>query len=306
MNTRILAVDYEYLAPATLKEALSVLGEKEGVKILAGGTDLITMLKTGSDANMKYMLDVKRVPGLDYIRYDDGEKTLHIGPTATLSQIEKNDLVKEKYEALSEAISLMASVSVRNMATMAGNICNASPVADSVVPAICYGAVLTLASSRAERTIPLHEFFTGPLGLNARAADEMLTDIALPLPKPNTGAAFFKKARVKSDIAKLSVGALIEREGQNSQKIAVCRIAMGAAGSTSDYLKEVGDSMAGKKMTEQLIAETVALAMAHIKPSSARRFPRSRWSTPEYKLHIAEVMTADAVREAWKRAGGEL
>ena len=302
MNTRILPVEYEYIAPTDLKEALSVLAEKERVKILAGGTDLITQLKTGADVDMKYMLDVKRIPGLDYVRYDDAGKTLHIGPTATLSQIEKNDVVKEKYEALSEAISLMASVSVRNMATMAGNICNASPVADSVVPGICYGAVLTLANSRGERTLPLHEFFTGPLGLNARAADEMLTDIAIPLPKPNTGAAFFKKARVRSDIAKLSVGALIEREGR---KITICRIAMGSAGSTSDYLKEVGESAQGKEMTEQLLSEIVALAMAHIKPSSTRRFPRSRWSTPEYKLHIAEVMTADAVREAWKRAGGD-
>ena len=302
MNTRILAADYEYLAPATLKEALSVLGEKERVKILAGGTDLITQLKTGADVDMKYMLDIKRVAGLDYIRYDDKKATLHIGPTATLSQIEKNDFVKEKYQALSEAISLMASISVRNMATMGGNICNASPVADSVVPSICYGAVLTLANSRGERTVPLHEFFVGP-GVSVMAADEMLTDIAIPLPKANTGAAFAKKTRVKSDIAKISVGALLERDGQT---VGACRIAMGAAGSTPDFLKKVGEGMAGKKMTEQLMSDTVALAVAAVTPTKERRFPRSRWSTPEYKLHIAEVMTADVLREAWKRAGGEL
>jgi len=302
MNTRILPVDYEYLAPATLKEALSVLGEKEGVKILAGGTDLIIHMKTDAGVDIKYLLDIKRVTGLDYIRYDDERETLHIGPAATLSQIEKNDIVKRKYQALSEAISLMASVSVRNMATMAGNICNASPVADSVVPAICYGATLTLASSRSERTVPLHEFFVAP-NISFMAAGEMLTDIALPLPKTGAGAAFAKKARVKSDIAKLSVGALIEHEGQT---ITACRIAMGATGATPDYLKEVGDGMVGKVMTEQLLSETAALAVAAIRPTTARRFPRSRWSTPEYRLHIAEVMTADVLREAWKRTGGEL
>ena len=84
MNTRILAVDYEYLAPATLKEALSILGEKERVKILAGGTDLITRMKTGEEFDMKYMMDIKRVAGLDYVRYDGERKVLHIGPTATL------------------------------------------------------------------------------------------------------------------------------------------------------------------------------------------------------------------------------
>ena len=300
MNTRILAVDYEYLAPATLKEALNILAEKTQVRILAGGTDLIVELKTAAVTEMKYMMDIKRIPALDYIRFNDGQ--LHIGPAAVLSQIEKNEIVREKYPALAEAISSMASVSVRNMGTMAGNICNASPVADSVVPALCYGAVLTLASSRAERVVALRDFFTGP-NATVMAKDEMLTDIALPEPKAGAGSAFIKISRVKPDIAKVSAGALIEHEGQT---VTACRIAMGAAASVPDFLKEAGENMAGKKMTEQLLAETVALAVAHVTPSASRRFPRSRWSTPEYKLHVAEVILADVLREAWKRAGGKL
>jgi carbon-monoxide dehydrogenase medium subunit len=296
MNTRILAAEYEYLAPATLDEALGILTEKQRVKILNGGTDLIVKLKTGADIPLDYMLDIKRIGGLDYIRYDDQEAMLHIGPTATLSRIEKDAAVREKYPALSEAIQLMAAVSVRNMGTMAGNICNASPVADSVIPAICYQTVLTLTGQGGSRRAPLHEFFLGP-GVSIITPQELLADIALPLPKPGTGAAFVKKTRVRPDIAKISIGALIEREGR---AVTACRIAMAAIAATPAYLKAVGDSLAGKTLTEQLIAETAALAAASIKPIDDNR------TTAEYRLHIAEVLTADVLREAWKRAGGEL
>jgi len=296
MNTRILAAEYEYLAPTAIDEVLSILAEKQQVKILAGGTDLIVKLKTGAELPMEYMLDIKRVAGLNYISYDEKAAMLHIGPTATLSSIEKHTLVKEKYPALAEAISLMAAVSVRNMGTMAGNICNASPVADSVIPAICYEAVITLTSKNASRELPLHEFFLAP-GVSVIKADEMLTDIAIPLPKPGTGAAFVKKTRVRADISKISIGALLEHEGDT---ITACRIAMAAIAATPAYLQALGESMVGRKMTNELIAATAALAAKSIKPIDDNR------TTAEYRLHIVEVMTADVLREAWKRAGGEL
>ena len=296
MNTRILTAEYEYLAPATLEEALSILAKKRNVRILNGGTDLIIKLKTGADVPIDYMLDIKRVAGLDYIRYDEKEAMLHIGPTAKLYRIEKDPTVQEKYPALAEAISLMAAVSVRNMGSMAGNICNASPVADSVIPAICYQAKLTLTSQSGSRDIPLPEFFLAP-GVSVIKPDELLTDISIPLPRPGTGAAFVKKTRVKPDIAKISIGAVIEHEGDT---VTACRIAMAAIAATPAYLRAVGDSMAGQKMTARLIAETALLAAKSIKPIDDNR------TTAEYRLHIAEVMTADVLREAWKRAGGEL
>jgi len=295
MNTRILAAEYEYLAPASLDEVLSILAERQRVKVLAGGTDLIVKLKTGADIAMDYMLDIKRVAGLDYIRFNESEAMLHIGPTATLSRIEKDPIVKEKYPALAEAIALMAAVSVRNMGTMAGNICNASPVADSVIPAICYQATVTLSSKGASRTVPLHEFFLAP-GVSVMKPDELLTDIAIPLPKAGTGAAFVKKTRVRPDIAKISIGALIELEDDT---VTACRIAMAAIAATPAYLQAVGESMVGKQMSEELIAETAALAAKSIKPIDDNR------TTAEYRLHIAEVMTTDVLRLAWKRAGRE-
>lgn len=296
MNTRILAADYEYLAPATLAEAVQLLAEKEQVRVLAGGTDLIVKLKTAPEFPISYMLDIKRIAELDYIRYDEAERVLHIGALARLSQIEKHPVVQEKYPALAEALQLMASISVRNMGTMAGNICNASPVADSVIPAICYQAILTLTSLSGHRQVPIHEFFVAP-GVSVMEKDELLTDIAIPLPKAGTGAAFVKKTRVRPDIAKISIGALIELDGQT---VTACRIAMAAIAATPAYLKAVGDSMVGKKLSAELIAETAALAAKSIKPIDDNR------TTAEYRLHIAEVMTADVLIEAVKRAGGEL
>ena len=125
----------------------------------------------------------------------------------------------------------------------------------------------------------------------------MLTDIALPLPKPGTGAAFVKKTRVKPDIAKISICALIEHEGDT---VTACRIAMAAIAATPAYLQAVGDSMVGHKMTEKLIESTAAMAAKSIKPIDDNR------TTAEYRTHIAEVMTGDVLREAWKRAGGEM
>jgi carbon-monoxide dehydrogenase medium subunit len=179
---------------------------------------------------------------------------------------------------------------------MAGNICNASPVADSVIPAICYQASVTLTSKAASHEVPLHEFFLAP-GVSVMKPDELLTDIAIPLPKVGTGAAFVKKTRVKPDIAKISIGALIEHEGDT---ITACRIAMAAIAATPAYLQAVGESMVGQKMSEELISATAALAAKSIKPIDDNR------TTAEYRLHIAEVMTADVLRAAWKRAGGEL
>lgn len=296
MNTRILAAEYEYLAPQTLAEALSVLAEKEQVRILAGGTDLIVKLKTDAINDMRYMLDIKHIKELDYIRFDKASNCLLIGALARLSHIEKHAVVLEKFPALSTALHLMASISVRNMGTMAGNICNASPVADSVIPAICHGATIILTSKRGAREVVLKDFFKGP-GITIMEKDELLTEIRLPAPQANTGSSFIKKTRVRPDIAKISVGITLERDGNQAK---ACHIAMAAIAATPAYLKAVGESFVGKPVTEALLRETANLAAVTIKPIDDNR------TTAEYRTSICEVVTYDALKEAWLNAGGEL
>ncbi len=294
MNTRILAAEYEYLAPTTLQEALTVLAEKEQVKVLAGGTDLIVKLKDDAIKDMAYMLDIKRIDELNFLCFKDD--VLHIGALAKLSHIEKHPIIIEKYPALAEAIQLMASISVRNMGTMVGNICNASPVADSVIPAIVYQATIVLESLKGKREMPLVDFFVGP-GISKIEKGELLTGIKIPCPKQGSGSAFLKKTRVRPDISKLSIAATVELDGDT---VSACRIAMAAIAATPAYLKAVGDSMVGQKLSADLIAQTAALAAKSIKPIDDNR------TTAEYRIHIAEVMTADVLIEAAKRAGGAL
>ena len=294
MTSRILSAEFDYLKPATLDEALKILAEKDNIRILAGGTDVIVKMKVGG-MTCDYLMDIKGIDALDYAKLDDNG-VFHIGALAKLSHIEKNQVVAERYPALKEALHLMASISVRNMGTMAGNICNASPVADSVVPAICYKAVLTLSSVRGERTVPIEKFFLAP-GVSVMEKDEMLIDIALPAPKANTGAAFVKKTRVRPDIAKISVGITFEREGN---KAVDCRIAMGSIAATPAFLEETAAILIGKTVTESLISEAAAHASAYIKPITDSR------TTSEYRTVIAEILTKDTLTAAWLNAGGEL
>lgn len=295
VNTRIITTDYDYLRPATLDEALHILAEKDGVRIFAGGTDLMIKLKCSEEYAMRYMLDINHIPGLDRLEVA-ADGSLHIGPLVKLAQLEKHPALIECYPALHTALHLMAAISVRNMGTMAGNLCNASPAADTALPAICYGAQLTLQSVRGSRVVQAENFFTGP-GLTVMAQDEMLVNIALPAPAALSGASFIKKTRVRPDIAKLSICVVLSRA---DDRIAACRIAMGAVAPVPLYLREIGDSLAGEKFTAQLADTVAARIAASIKPISDLR------STAEYRSAMAEIIAADALKEAWAQTGGEL
>ena len=158
MNTRFLEPEFDYLRPVTLKEALEILAERKNVKVLAGGTDLIVKMKMGLVPVIDYMMDINGIPELNENKVDS-EKGLSIGATARLSHIERDSRVLKAYIALKEALEAMASISIRNMATIGGNFCNASPVADTVGPVICYRGIVELSSKQGIRTVSAEEFF---------------------------------------------------------------------------------------------------------------------------------------------------
>ena len=150
-NTKLLTQEFEYFAPKTLEEALDLLHKykDKNTKILAGGTDLLVRMKTiGFDVD--YLINIKEIPELKFIDTDEG---LKIGATVPLSHIERIEKVREIYSALYEGIKSMAAIAIRNMATMPGNICNASPAGDTISPLIAYGAELKLISKDGERTV---------------------------------------------------------------------------------------------------------------------------------------------------------
>lgn len=296
MNTRILAPEFNYHAPATLREALQMLAALPKTKILAGGTDLIVKMKIGGISDVENVIDIKRVADLEYCMKDKENGALLIGALAKLSNIEKSQIVATEYTALYEALHAMAAISVRNMATMAGNICNASPVADTAGPAICFGAKLTLMSEKGERQVAVEDFFTGP-GASVIAADEMLTSIILPAVPANTGSAFKKLTRVKPDISKISCTAVIAID---NGKVSYCRIAMGSIAAVPFYLKELSESLIGKTITKDVIAEAAKIAADTIHPIDDNR------TTAVYRKDVAPVLVMEVLEKAWTRAGGVL
>jgi len=293
-NTKILAQEFEYLAPKTLDEALSLLDnyKDKSARILAGGTDLLVKMKT-IDLKTDYLINIKNIPELNFIETADG---LKIGAAVPLSHIERIEKVQERYPALYEGIKSMAAIAVRNMGTIAGNICNASPAADTVPPLIAYSAEVKLVSKRGERTVSVEDFVTG-VGKTVIEADELITQVNIPEMKKNSGSAFSKKGRVKADIAKINLAVYLEREDNICKD---CKIVLGSVAVKAIRAKEAEGLLKGQTVSTSLIDKITKKASEEIKPIDDIR------SSVEYRTEIARVMVEDTVKIAWERAGGEL
>ncbi len=293
-NTKILAQEFEYFAPKTLEKALDLLDKykDKNTKILAGGTDLLVKMKT-IDEKVDYLINIKDIPELNFININNG---LKIGAAVSLSQIEKIEKVKTKYPAFYEGIKSMAAIAIRNMATMPGNICNASPAADTVPPLIVYGAELKLVSKGRERTVLVEDFITG-VGETIIKSDELVTQVNIPEINKNSGSAFSKKSRVKADIAKINLAICLERDSNICKD---CRMVLGSVFIKAVRAKKAEELLRGQVVNSDLIVEVARKASEEIKPIDDVR------STAEYRIDLAKVMVEDTIKIAWERAGGEL
>jgi len=294
INTKILAQEFEYLTPKTLDEALSLLDnyKDKSARILAGGTDLLVKMKT-IDLKTDYLINIKNIPELNFVDIADG---LKIGAAVSLSYIERIGKVKERYPALYEGIKSMAAIAVRNMGTIAGNICNASPAADTVPPLIAYGAEVKLVSKREERIVLVEDFITG-VGKTVIEADEIISQVNIPEINKNSGSAFSKKSRVKADIAKINLAVYLEREGNICKD---CKIVLGSVAVKAVRVKEAEGLLKGQTVNASLIDEAAEKASEEIKPIDDIR------SSVEYRTDVARVMVEDTIKVAWERAGGKL
>jgi len=190
----------------------------------------------------------------------------------------------------------MAAIAVRNMGTIAGNICNASPAADTVPPLIAYGAEVKLVSKREERTVLVEDFITG-VGKTVIGADELITQVNIPEMNKNSGSAFSKKGRVKADIAKINLAVCLEREDNICKD---CKIVLGSVAVKVIRAKEAEGLLKGQTVSTSLIDKIAKKASEEIKPIDDIR------SSVGYRTEIARVMVEDTVKIAWERAGGEL
>lgn len=282
--------EFEYIVPKTVKEVCYFLQEYEGrAKIMAGGTDLLVNMKHRVTVP-RYLIGLKNLNDLNSIIYSEGEG-LRLGALATHQSIADSNLIKERFGALAVACSKIGTPQIRSMGTIGGNLCNASPAADSAPPLIALGATLKLISFARERIIPAEKFFNGP-GKTVLLVGEVLSEIQVPTPPPHTGLTYIKMpARTAVDIAAVGVAVSITINLENQ----ICRdvkIVLGAVAPTPIRAKRAEEVIRGKKMEGNLIQKAAQLASEEAYPISDVR------SSADYRVEMVEVVTKQAISHA--------
>jgi carbon-monoxide dehydrogenase medium subunit len=279
---------FAYARPATVAEAVALLEEHgPDARVLAGGTDLIIRLRDGS-ARPALVVDVKRIAELEPgIRVDDG--TLRIGATTVMTDIVDDERVGRLFPALVEAAAVVGSVQIRNRATLAGNLCNASPAADTAPALLVFGASIVAAGPSGTRRIPLTEFFVRS-GETTLARGELVTAIELPLPARPTGSAHVRRTRRRGhDLASVTLAVAIDDRG-------LTRLAYGSVGPRPVLVVDEAGILADPTAGDDARTAVLERLLAAARPS-----PRSMRASPEYRLAMLRVLAARAVRTALAR-----
>jgi carbon-monoxide dehydrogenase medium subunit len=282
---------FDYHAPATLPDALKLLGQYgEEAKVLSGGQSLLPLLKMRL-ASPGHLVDIGRIPGLDYIKEEGG--FLRIGALVREAALEASELVRTKYPILVDTASVVADPLVRNLATVAGNLAHADPANDHPATMLALGAEVVATGPKGQRTIPVAGFFKG-LFTTALEANEILTEIRIPVPPPRSGGAYVKLERKVGDFATAGVAAFVVLGAGGA--IEKAGIALTNAGPTPIKATAAEQHLVGKKA--EAIAEAGRLAAQAAAPSADRR------GSVEYKKEMARVLTVRALKKALERAGG--
>jgi CO/xanthine dehydrogenase FAD-binding subunit len=285
---------YYYNSPASFEELFQIIAKNDDnsceIKFLAGGTDLAPRIslereavpKAGEkDLNVVYLGKM----GLDSIREND--KEIRIGALCTFTDIAESEPVKRGAPALLEAVGEIAGITVRNSATLGGNIMNASPAADSVPMLIALGANFVLKGPAGERTVAAEDFFTGP-GKTAAGASEILTEIVIE--KQKGKAAFKKLGRRKAETLSVVNAAAYVETDQNTVK--TIRVAVGSVAPTVVRCKAVEQALTGKASTREAIKAASEAVLAEISPIDDIR------ATAWYRNKVAPVMVRRAIEAA--------
>jgi CO/xanthine dehydrogenase FAD-binding subunit len=288
-----LIPDVELHRPKSLMEALKHM-EAPGAKPLAGGTDLIIDLREGA-SEARTLVDLTQLKELDYIRESDG--WIRIGAMTHHTDLVESDLIRSKAPVLSEAANLVGSVQIRNMGTVGGNICNASPGADTATPLLALGAEATISSSGGTRTVPLGEFFAGPKRTSLNPG-ELLTELSFPTPPAGSGGAFQKLGRRKGcTLSLINIAAYVELDGDTCSEV---RVAVGACAPTPVRITDVEEMLRGKKMGEAVINEVSSACYGLVQPSQRAHSRASE----EYRREMSCVLMRRALTSALERARG--
>jgi aerobic carbon-monoxide dehydrogenase medium subunit len=279
---------FEYFEPKTLDDAVSLLRLYAGkADVLAGGTDLLVEIKEHVRAP-DYVVNIKKIADVDHLRFDAREG-LRFGALVTAREIEISPVVREKYPALSQAASEIGSIQIRNRATVAGNICRASPSADTLPPMIADGANVRIYGPAGERIVVLEEFFKGA-GKTILRPDEIVTEVGMPAPPPHTGSAYIKHGRRKAmELATVGVAVSLTLERKLCRAI---RIVLGAVAPTPIRARQAEAVLLDQPLDEHLLDMAAQAAMNESRPLSNVR------GSAQYRRAMVGVLTKRAIARA--------
>jgi CO/xanthine dehydrogenase FAD-binding subunit len=279
---------FAYARPATVAEAVALL-DRHGpdARVLAGGTDLVIRLRDGT-VQPSLVVDVKRIPELrPRIDLVDGVLTISAGTVMT--DVAEDERVRRHFPALVEAAEVVGSVQIRNRATLAGNVCNASPAADTAPPLLVYGAVVVAAGPGGIRRLPLDELFVKS-GQTTLARGELVTAIELPVPTRRMGATHVRRTRRRGhDLASVTLCCAVDDAGTT-------RIAYGSVGPRPVLVVDESGLLADPAAADDAKAAILERLFAAASPS-----PRSMRASPEYRLAMLRVLGLRAVKTAIAR-----
>jgi carbon-monoxide dehydrogenase medium subunit len=286
----------DYTAPTSLSEAVSIMAAHgDRARPLAGGTDVLVQLR-GGRREVDVLVDTKKIPELNGIRLDDNG--LQLGAAVACTQIYDDQAVVAAYPGLIDAASLIGSIQIQGRASIGGNLCNAAPSGDSIPPVITLGGEAHINGPNGWRTVPTEDFCTGP-GRSVLEPGELLVAIQIPAPAANSGTAYLRFIpRNEMDIAVAGVSStvVLDASGQNIQS---ARIALASVGPTPILATAAGDSLAGKAVSDDAIAEAGRLASEAATPITDMR------GTIRQRHHLVDVLTRRTLNIAIRRARGE-
>lgn len=280
----------QYLAPASLEEASRALADSDNARVLAGGTDLLVQMRLGLK-DPALVVDIKRIPELTSMTLDDSG--LHLGAAVPGHRVTGNSQLAALYPGFLEALGLIGSSQIQGRCSAGGNLCNASPAADSVPAMITNRAVCRVSGTTGERTVPVEEFTTGP-GSSCLGPGEFLVSIDFPRPAPRSSDAYLRFIpRTEMDIA--VAGAAVALSLDENGVCSAARVAIGAVAPTALLVPEAAEALLGSTLDEASLEQAASAASDAARPITDKR------GTAAFRARVVGVLVRRAALVAKNR-----
>ena len=285
-----------YAAPTSVADAVKLLAGSSGLaKVLSGGTDLLVQMRSGR-LKPELIVDTKKIPGIMDIREEGG--SLIVGAATPGHVVEADAAMNKAWPGVVEALDLIGSQQIQGRCTLAGNLCNASPAADSVPALYAAGVIAVIAGANGTREVPVEQIPAGP-GRTTLAKDEFIVEFKFPARPAHSSDAYLRFIpRTEMDIAVVGCGISLTLDAPGGT-ITAARCSLGAVAPTVLLVQAMADAIVGTKLDDAALAKLDAAAQAACKPINDKR------GTIEYRTKVAGVLARRSAKIAYDRASGK-